>query len=117
MNQLPVMLLLSALALLFISFLLNIDLRSRGVSAVKSWKLLAELWIAFICSGAIFAASNAMLGEVRRKNDITAETFQRIAQISDLTILQQGLILLGVLVSIALLVHFLWSLSKLRQQS
>lgn len=116
MNDLPVMIVLTALALLFVSYILYIDLRSRGISLQRSWRLLAELWVAFICSGAIFAAGSYMLGNVRRRNDITAETIQRVAQFRDLSVMQQGLLLLGLLAAIALLVHFLWSLSQLRQQ-
>lgn len=115
-NDLPVMLFLSALALLFVSYMLNIDLRSRGISAKKSGLLLIEMWVAFICSGAIFAAGSSMMEQVRRKDNVAEETLQRIVQIADLSLIQQLLLLLGLLASIALLVHFLWSLSQIRQQ-
>ncbi|MHB9025705.1 MAG: hypothetical protein ACYC7E_16305 [Armatimonadota bacterium] len=106
-------LIITALILAYASVLLFIRLRSEGVPAARIKRALIELWGVFVLIIGTFILSNRLLGDVPRSG-FPGELTDRWTLFFKLPPAQQALLGVALLFSLALFIHFLWSLRALK---
>jgi hypothetical protein len=106
------MLVLTAVALLFVSLLLYIRLGSAGVPTGRVAAMLVELWLTFAAIVGLFAMASRTLGAVPRST-VPGEWGAGWAQVRALPPGQQVLLLVLLLAAVGLLGHLFWSMNHL----
>lgn len=115
-TELPMMLVVTALALGFVSYLLHMQLGSLGVPARRVAALLIELWVSFGLIVTLFVLASTLIGPVARERALTTELQGWWQRVQVLPSAQQWLLLAMLVAALAILGHFLWILSDTRRQ-
>ena len=116
MSDLPLLIILVAMALTFVSFLLYVNLGSQGIPSRRIVVLLAELWLTFAVIIATFAYISNILGPAPA-GSIADELAVRLSRWRELSTMQQTTILVGGALVVILFVHIIWSLRVLQQRA
>lgn len=115
-DELPLMLIVTLLALAFVSWLLRIQLGSLGVPDRRILLLLIELWLSFSLIIALFVYAGAIIGPITRQLRVSDEYQRWWGQIHALNGHQQGLLLVLLALALVILLHFIWTLGNTRRQ-
>ncbi|MHB9132195.1 MAG: hypothetical protein ACYDBB_14060 [Armatimonadota bacterium] len=102
----PVILVLVALVLAFVSFLLTIRLRSEGASPGRTWRVLIELWVTFALIIGIFSLVNALIAPTGNQS-IGGDFLARLARARSLSTGLQVLIYGGLVLALAMFVRLM----------
>lgn len=116
MSDLPVLIILVAMALALVSFLLYVNLGSQGIPPRRIVVLLVELWLTFAVIIATFAYISNLLGPVPA-GSIADELVMRLSRWRELSTVQQATILGGGVLVLVLFIHVIWSLRALQQRA
>ncbi len=108
------MLILTALVLGYVSLLLMIRLSSLGIPRPRVRMVIAELWIVFALIIAALWEASRLIGAVPRSS-VAEEIGYLLTTVTTRPLAQQVLIFGGLLLAVAVLVHFLWSLHDLQR--
>jgi hypothetical protein len=115
-NDVVLILVVTALALGFISHLIRLQLGSLGVPSRRIVALQLELWASFALILLLFILAGSLIGTVAQEQVFIGELQGWWLRIRGLPAPQQGLLLGMLLTALAILWHFMWVLSDTRRQ-
>jgi len=110
------MLALIAAILGYISILLYLRLGSQGVAVRRIVRVILELWLTFAAIIGIFALISQRVGPVAGSS-MAAQLFAELARVHSLPANERTVIYLGLLLTVALFVHFLWSWQSMQRKT
>lgn len=116
MTDLPLILVLMAIVLLYASWLLAIRLGSQGVARGRILRTLVALWGAFLCLFASMGLLRAVVGPIPRST-LAGELVAQLAAARHLAWWLQGVILALFVLAVALWVRVLLTLQRLPHPS
>ncbi len=110
------MVVLTAVALAYVSLLTYIRLSSQGIARRRVVRLLVELWLDFALIISAFVLVSAFVGPVSRGKSVADELAARLARVHVLSAGKQVLIVGLFVLAVLVFVHFIWSLRAIERR-